>query len=1050
MCSEYEVSIVAEASSHPPRRKLIEVALPLEAINAGCQQEKNPFLKGHPRNMHLWWARRPLAACRAVLFSSLVDDPSSDPDLQGYSDETREDIIATRREDLHALIRELVKWENSNNPEIINAARAEIARSVASRKVELGELKPDMKLPGGETVHSLIVKGKYERKLANISLKRGPNPESVNTFLAEHAPPVLDPFCGGGSIPLEAQRLGLCAHASDLNPVPVLITKALIEIPPKFAGMPPVNHEDRGNASSSGSSGTHATKNRRSSMSRGKIEGASGSQSQMGLGGWKGAAGLAADVRYYGQWMRDEAAKRIGHLYPKINVTEAMARDRKDLKPYVGQELTVIAWLWARTIKCPNPGCVARTPLVRSFWLSTKKGKEVFARPILDRARKSVHFEIALTGEPPKHTTDRAGARCLFCDTFIKKGPLRDLSMEHGLKEVPLAIVAEGTSGRVYLSGNALPPPKVERADSPWVEQPITNDRRWFSPPLYGMPNFADLFTARQLVALTTFSDLVMEAREKVLADAQNADEFPCDHRPLAEEGMGPRAYADAVATYLAFGVGHLTRYLSTLCGWNNTNQNVAQVFGRQALPMVWDFAEANCIDGVLSYPCTLEWSVTAMESLRTSPPGVAAQVDAQSIRMPQAVVCTDPPYYDNIGYSDLADFFYVWLRRSIGEAYPTLFKTLLTPKAEELIATPFRHGGSEEEAMSFFQTGLGRAFDGMRATEHSDYPLTVFYAFKQSESNGGDNEEDSSTAGPTASTGWETMLEGVIKAGFAITGTLPLRTERTKGLKGAVNALASSIVLVCHPRDAAAHLASRKEFIGALKRELPEALRDLQSGNIAPVDLAQAAIGPGMAVFTRYSKVMENDGSRMGVRTALGLINQVLDETLSEQEGEYDADTRWAIKWFEQYAHNEGPYGDAETLCKAMAVGVNGLVEGGIVAARSGKVRLLKRSEMPADWDPATDNDISHWEVCQQLIRRLQEDGEEAAAELLRKVGGIGEIARDLAYRLYTVCERKKWAQEAIAYNALVVAWPEIRKLAATASNSTAAAAAGLFGAEG
>lgn len=410
-----------------------------------------------------------------------------------------------------------------------------------------------------------------------------------------------------------------------------------------------------------------------------------------------------------------------------------------------------------------------------------------------------------------------------------------------------------------------------------------------------------------------------------------------------------------------------------------------------------------------------------------------------------EAVICTDPPYYDNIGYADLSDYLYVWLRRSLVDVHPDLFRTLLTPKAEELIASPHRCDGDHAKAQEFFETGLGSAFVRARERQVTDYPMTVFYAFKQAESDDEDagDEDDSDTSGgdSVASTGWETMLEGLLRAGFAITGTWPMRTEGdNRQIGNDANALASSIVLVCHPRAADAPMASRKEFVGALKRELPNALRELQVGNIAPVDLAQAAIGPGMAVYSRYSKVLETSGDRMGVRTALALINQVLDEVLAEQEGEYDADTRWCIKWFEQFAHADGPYGDAETLCKAMAVAVNGLVETGVVAAKGGKVRLFKRADLmggkPETWDPATDDDILHWEVCQYLCWALETGGEQAAADLLSRINavyvGAAEVARDLAYRLYTLCERKKWAQEAISYNALVVAWPEIQKLAA------------------
>ncbi len=1080
------------SSSVPPRKKLIEVALPLEAINRESAREKS-IRHGHPSTLHLWWARRPLAACRAVLFSSLVDDPSGDPQFRKADGTVDEERAGEKRAELFNLIEELVKWENSSNPTVINAARAEIARCVASRKIETGELKKDTIVWLGSDSSSGDVKGARTPGLAlGASHPKGAMPrepgvmtayeislgggigrvvksDAVNAFLAEHAPPVLDPFCGGGSIPLEAQRLGLRAFGSDLNPVPVLITKALIEIPPKFANMPPVNPESRGIATPHEGRGSPDAKGKTKKKQ---------TQGQLGTQSWQGAAGLAEDVRYYGRWMRDEAQKRIGHLYPKITVTEAMARDRKDLKDYIGQELTVIAWLWARTVPSPNPAAGgAHVPLVRSYWLATDEGKKAWVEPVIAADGKSYKFAVR-TGtpdksfDPRKGTVVRTGATCLLTDQPITFDFIRSEGKKGSIATRLMAIVAEGTRGRVYLSPteehdeiarSAVP---KDYPDTPLPEQALS-----FRVMLYGMDKHYKLFSPRQLVSLTTFSDLVMVARARVLTDARSSgltlaegvskgritgteiisagtnrtpDGTRATTSGVSEAPDGAEGYADAVATYLAFIVDQLSNQGSTLTAWYAGNEQLMMTFSRQALAMVWDYAESNPLcSSTGSYKNMFERLVKAFQNIPGEGSGLAIQNDAAArmIDVHQPMIATDPPYYDNIGYADLSDFFYAWLRRSLGTVYPALFRTLLTPKAEELIATPYRHSGDWDKATKFFETGLGKAFVHMRASSHSDYPLTVFYAFKQAESEE-DSADSDSTSAETASTGWETMLEGLIGAGFAITGTWPMRTEQSGALKANVNALASSIVLVCHPRGDSAPMASRREFVTALKRELPAALRDLQSGNIAPVDLAQAAIGPGMAVFSRYGKVLETSGDRMGVRTALALINQVLDEVLAEQEGEYDADTRWCIKWFEQFAHNDGPYGDAETLCKAMAVGVNGLVETGVVAAKSGKVRLFKRAELmggkPETWDPATDDDILHWEVCQYLCWALETGGEQAAAALYQKIeaayAGATDAARDLAYRLYTVCERKKWAGEAIAYNALVVSWPEIQKLAAKA----------------
>lgn len=1169
------------------RKKLIEVALPLEAINRESAREKS-IRHGHPSTLHLWWARRPLAACRAVLFASLVDDPSGDPDLRRVDGSHDEDVEGERRAHLFNLIEELVKWENSSAPLVIDAARAEIARAVASRLIETGAIKKDQPLSAGGaaglTPWDLLVRGKVQTKATllkdgklGIVIEPTRLPAAaVNAFLAEFAPPVLDPFCGGGSIPLEAQRLGLRAFGSDLNPVPVLITKALIEIPPKFANMPPVNPESRGVSLNETMDG--AAKGKKGRGKKGTDAGKE-VQGQLGTQSWRGAAGLAEDVRYYGRWMRDEAQKRIGHLYPKITVTEAMARDRKDLKDYIGQELTVIAWLWARTVPSPNPaanvgGGGAHVPLVRSFWLSTKESKRAWVEPVIGADGKSYKFEVRVGTpgkdvDPKKGTVVRTGATCLLTNQPMPFEHVRAEAKAGRMGARLMAIVAEGTRGRVYLS----PTPEHEKAAEAALpknipDTPIPEQALGFRVQLYGMDKHYKLFTNRQLVALTTFSDLVMEARARVLADARasglggsagvagaESARFQAAGSPLPPTGNTLRAdgntlptsrnalqpagstfqasgnvletgrnalrtsrreanslhgapgtahggqsaahggpdgahgaqstahgragtipggpdtnaggaatdpcadYADAVATYLAFGVSKLSDNASALCSWHcgAEHQKIRGTFGRQTLSMAWDYAEGNMFsDSSGNFFRQIELIDACIQRFPGDGFGHAIQRDAAtSIRdLAPIMASTDPPYYDNIGYADLSDYFYVWLRKSLATIYPSLFRTLLTPKVEELIAASYRHDGSREKAMSFFENGLGRTFERMREAEHSDYPLTVFYAFKQAETDEEDGDESGTDAGTTASTGWETLLEGMIGAGLSITGTWPNRSELSNRMRGlGSNALASSIVLVCHPRGGGAPMASRREFVTALKRELPAALRDLQSGNIAPVDLAQAAIGPGMAVFSRYAKVLETSGDRMGVRTALALINQVLDEVLAEQEGEYDADTRWCIKWFEQYAHNDGPYGDAETLCKAMAVGVNGLVETGVVAARGGKVRLFKRAELmggkPETWDPAKDNDILHWEVCQYLCWALETGGEPAAADLYRRINaayaGATEVARDLAYRLYTVCERKKWAQEAISYNSVIVAWPEVQKLAA--KGAAAAPEGSLYG---
>ena len=751
----------------------------------------------------------------------------------------------------------------------------------------------------------------------------------MNAFLAEHAPPVLDPFCGGGSIPLEAQRLGLRAYASDLNPVPVLITKALIEIPPKFAGRPPVNPDWQKK-----------------------------SQEEKAATVWHGAQGLAADVRYYGQWMRDEAEKRIGHLYPRVKITKEMAKDRPALKEYIGKELTVIAWLWARTVASPNPAAQgAHIPLVRSFWLSTKKGKEAWARPVVNGAKNTIRFEVQ-SGPPPsgfdprKGTVVRTGATCLLTGSPITFDHIRAEGKAGQLSARLLAIVAENGRDRIYLppldshdAAIRLPLPD-QYPDTDLPEQALS-----IRVMLYGMDKHYKLFTPRRLTFMTTLCGLVSCARELVRRDISD-NEPPNDELSPSTEGTLSSSYANAIATYLGEAASKTAAFHCTLASWRAKEGKSARAFGRQSLPMVWDFAEVNpFVNAGGSLDELIDSATKTIALLPASAEGIVTQRDAtQTLDLSACVVSTDPPYYDNVGYADLSDFYYGWLRRSLSSVDRALFSTLQTPKSNELIATPYRHDGERESARVFFEDGLKRALVRMRGVQNSDCPLTIYYGFKQSESEEGDQDESDET-GTIASTGWETILEAIVHGGFSISGTWPMRTESVVGLKLGVNSLASSIILVCRPRPTDASLATRKEFITALRQELPDALRNLQQGNIAPVDLAQAAIGPGMAVFTRYAKVMEADGRPMSVRTALGLINQSLDEVLAEQEGEFDADTRWALAWFEQYGMNEGPFGTAETLSRAKNTAVNGLVAAGIVEAEGGKVRFWKREELPDGW---------------------------------------------------------------------------------------------------
>jgi putative DNA methylase len=940
------------------KKKLIEVALPLEAVNKASAREKS-IRHGHPSTLHLWWARRPLAAARAVIFAQMVDDPSANPDL--FPTEKKQE---QERQRLFKIIEELVLWENTTNEKVLQAARDEIWAS-------------------------------WRRACA----EHADHPRVKELFDRHKLPAFHDPFAGGGALPLEAQRLGLEAYASDLNPVAVLINKAMIEIPPKFAGRPPVNPEAR-------------------------------KEKALIAREWRGAQGLAEDVRHYGRWMRDEAEKRIGHLYPKVEVTAEMAKTRPDLKPLVGKKLTVIAWLWARTVKSPNPAFAqVDVPLASTFMLSTKAGKEAYVEPAIEGGgyRFTVKVGKPKDVEAAKNGTKLArGAnfRCLMSGAPIAGDYIKAQGKAGRMGARLMAIVAEGERGRVYLPPTPEHEAAARRAKPEWKpETPLAPDPRALWTPPYGLTTYGDLFTSRQLVALTTFSDLVGEAMERIKRDALAAG-LPDNPTPLRDGGTGATAYAEAVGVYLGCSVDKASDFWSALVTWMNDRGALQQTFGRQAIPMVWDYSEANPFSSSGgNFLLFIERAADVVDFTSADANGRACQADAASQRISDdKLVSTDPPYYDNIGYADLSDFFYVWLRRTLRPVFPDLFTTLAVPKAEELVATPYRHG-SKEAAEKFFLDGMTQAMQRLAEKAHPAFPVTIYYAFKQSESQ---------TDAGTASTGWETFLDAVIRAGFAVSGTWPARTEGPgRGNARGTNALASSIVLVCRPRAASAPTATRREFLSSLKAELPQALVHLQRGNIAPVDLAQAAIGPGMAVFTRYSKVLDAEGRPLSVRDALALINQVLDETLAEQEGDFDADSRFAIAWFEQHGFAEGEFGVADVLARAKNTSVDGLRAASILESRRGKVRLLAAAELPADWDPATDARFTHWEAVHHLIRALEAGGESAAARLVARLGTRAETARELAYRLYTVCERKKRAAEALQYNALVQSWPEIVRLA-------------------
>ncbi|MBR0568251.1 DUF1156 domain-containing protein [Azoarcus sp. L1K30] len=927
-------------------KKLIEVALPLDAINVAAAREKS-IRHGHPSTLHLWWARRPLAAARAVIFAQMVNDPGYERHLgRGVNKEK----AAIERERLFKIIEDLVQWENTNNEDVLARAREEIWKSWRE----------------------------------TCALNKG-HPQAAELFNPEKLPAFHDPFAGGGALPLEAQRLGLESYASDLNPVAVTINKAMIEIPPRFAGRAPVGPRIPGDK-------------------QGKL-----------AEDWSGAKGLAEDVRRYGAWMRAEAEKRIGHLYPKIEVTAEMVAERPDLKPLLGQQLTVIAWLWARTVKSPNPAFShAEVPLASTFVLSSRAGKEAYVEPVVEGDSYRLFVKVGTPPESAKNGSKAAGRganfTCLLSGAPISGDYIKAEGQAGRIGIKLLGVVAEAGRNRVYFSPNSEQERLAIGDSECWRPKGYVPARLTGGTCVpYGLQEWGDLFTNRQLTMLNCLADLVPEA--VALCKRQLS---------VGQDRAGDETYADAVGVYLGETVSKLTSYHCTMGIWRAKEGKSGRAFGRQSIPMVWDFPEVNPFAGAGGdWDGAINDCAKVLQELGSGAKGFVKQAAAQSEQPFEGlkVISTDPPYYDNVAYADLSDFFYVWLRRCLKPVLPELYATLAVPKAEELVAAAYRHG-SREEAEAFFLDGMTVAIQRLVESAHPAVPVTIYYAFKQSETE--------SNLG-THSTGWETFLEAVVRAGFSISGTWPMRTEQSAALKANVNSLASSIVLVCRKRDADAATISRREFIRELNAVLPEALMDMTRGGInspvAPVDLSQAIIGPGMAIFSQYAAVLEADGKPMSVRTALQLINRFL------AEDDFDHDTQFCLHWFETQGWATGKFGEADVLARAKGTSVTGLTDAGVVESGKGDLRLLRWAEMPRDWNPETDTRVPVWEALHQMIRALNQDGETAAGALLARMPARAEPIRALAYRLYTLCERKGWAEDARAYNELITAWSGVER---------------------
>ena len=941
------------------RKKLIEVGLPLNAINRASVKEKN-ISAGHPSSFHIWWARRPLAAARAVLFGQLVNDPSAHPELF-----PTKDLQNKERQRLFRLMEELVLWNNTRNSDLIDKCRREIMQS-------------------------------WEYTCEDNQS----HPEAKIQFDQNKLPAFHDPFAGGGSLPLEAQRLGLESFGSDLNPVSVLINKAMIEIPSKFFGTTPINPASRKKLSLFENS-------------------------------WNGSEGITEDINYYTQLISDKAKKKIGNHYPYVNITSEMIKDRPDLDNYLGSNLTVMGIIWARTVRSPNPAfSQVEVPLMTTYILSKNKNNLCYVEPRINNGEYSFEVKTGNPFDPDKAsrgTKSQRGANffCLLSGSPISGDYIKTEGIQGRMGSRMVAIVAEGPKGRIYLS----PTPEQELAaqitQPDWKpETKISGSTQYLGIKPYGMERFDQLFTNRQLTTLVTFSELIQDVREIILEDAISA-KLPSDGIRLEDGGSSAEAYADAISIYLSLNISKQANRACTLNFWDPGKQSIQQVFARQALSMTWDFVEGNPFSNSSgNFMTQIRYLTNVLSTAAAGQPRAEIiQEDAQKQTTSlNKIISTDPPYYDNIPYADLSDFFYVWLRKCLDTITPNLFTTLASPKSTELVAFAYRHKDGKTGAEEFFLDGMRQALSQLSDLAHPAFPTTIYYAFRQSETKGKSG---------LISTGWETFLTAVIESGFSIEATWPLQTESTKNLKNTRNALASSIVLVCRNQIAEKTTISRREFISELRKTIPSEIDMLQITNIAPVDLAQAAIGPGISIFSRYSRVLNADGESMSVGEALGLINRTLDEFMVEQEGDYDSETRWAISWFETVGFSTGNYGEAESLSIARVTSVNGLILAGIVESGAGKVRLLRPEELASDWDPISDSRLTAWEAVHHLIKSL-DSGEKSAAQTFSKLSSeMIELAKELTYRLYSICEQKNWAEEAFTYNSLIQSWPEIEKLA-------------------
>ncbi len=918
------------------KKKLIEVALPLEAINAESVTQKTGRPKtGYPTSIHKYWAQRSIATARAAIWASLVDDPSSHPDKWPTPESQ-----ATERAKLFNQLEEIISWDKTTDSAVWQRAQA-------TAKSSWGGILP----------------------------------------------PFLDPFAGSGAIPLEALRFGMETHASDLNPLAVTLERAVIAWAPRFSGKPAVN-----------------------------------AASSTGLQHTSPSAGLADDIRHYAEQINADLRERVGKHYPRV------------LAPN-GQKVEPGVYIWARTVECPNQVCRGRTPLVLNWRLSSR-GDKAYVKPRINAKDKTINFEIDYGQDAPEPSfSGRRGGVCIFCATPITLDYVRTHANTDTIEDRLLAIAVGDEYSWKFSPGTLKDEELARNVPAPtWIprgEIPLSPNVR---APLWGMKTWASLYTPRQLLVLSELHNSIKVIQTEVEVAAKNSSAFPVDPRSLSEGGSGPRAYAEAVRSYLHLVGTNLADYSCKFATWKPDGPQIGVAFVRQALGITWGYAEGSLLGkGGANFMEKAKRVAEVVERLPAGNQGIALQQDATKIVWSADVkplIITDPPYFDLIEFGELSDFFYVWMREAMRDLDPDLYATLQTPKDDELTASPHRFEGDKLKGKQEFESGLTEAMTRLREIANPDLPLSIYYAYNDRETT-----EDDSGQMVTSSSGWETMLQSLVNAGLTVVATYPFRTEaKGRANSNGTNALAAAILVVCRIRSETAKVGTRAEFVQGLTSVMTPALRDLVAADIGPIDLAQAAIGPGMSVYTAYSKVLEANGNQMSMGTALDLIHQSVKEAQGSQDATFDAETRWAIEWFSTYRYTDGEYGDAQVLANSAGITMQGLAEAGVVKAAGGKVALSAGDGLPEDWDPSTDTRVTSWEVLHHLMRALLPEemgpaaksggGSEAeAVKIAEKLSpALMQNAKLLAYRLFEICREQSWDKEGMAFNNFGRSWGEIQ----------------------